>query len=139
MTPEENKRICDATFPLAWSEADFSLVEKHVSPDVVDHFDNTVGIDAFKGVITTFRGAFPDFQFTLEDSIAEGDRVVHRWTMTGTQEGELLGIPPTGKRLTWTGITIFRLVDGQVVERWANVDILAILQQVGVVPGPGGP
>ncbi len=139
MSTEENQRICDALFPMAWNEGDFSLVDAHVSPDVVDHFDNSKGIDAFKGVIKMFRGAFPDLHLTVEDSIAAGDKVVHRWTMTGTHQGELMGIPATGKQLRWTGTTIVRMDDGRIVERWANVDILAILQQMGVVPaGPGG-
>jgi steroid delta-isomerase-like uncharacterized protein len=138
MSTEENQRICDALFPLAWNEGDFSLVDKHVSPEVVDHFDNSKGIDAFKGVIGMFRGAFPDLRLTIEDSLADGDKVVHRWTMTGTNQGELMGIPPSGKQMRWTGITIVRLENEQIVERWANVDILAILQQMGVVPPPPG-
>ena len=139
MSTEENKRICDELFPLAWNHGDFSLVDQHVSPDIVDHFDHSQGIDAFKGVILMFRGAFPDLHLTIEDSLADRDRVVHRWRMDGTQQGELLGIPASGKALTWTGTTIVRMEDGRIVERWANVDILAILQQLGVVPPPGGP
>ncbi|MEA2933102.1 MAG: hypothetical protein QOI56_1887 [Actinomycetota bacterium] len=138
MSTEENQRICDALFPLAWNEGDFSLVDEHVSPDVVDHFDHSQGIDAFKGVIGMFRGAFPDLRLTIEDSLADGDKVVHRWSMTGTNEGSLMGIPPTGRAMTWTGTTIVRLEDGKIVERWANVDVLGILQQMGVVPPPPG-
>lgn len=133
---EENQRICDALFPAAWNEGDFSLVDKHVSPNVVDHFDKSEGIDAFKGVIKMFRGAFPDLRLTIEDSLADRDRVVHRWSMTGTQQGQLMGLPATNKRMTWTGTTIVRMDNGQIVERWANVDVLAILQQMGVVPPP---
>ncbi len=139
MTTEENQKICDALFPAAWNDNDFSLVDEHVSPDVVDHFDHSRGIDAFKGVIAMFKEAFPDLRLTVEDSIAAGDRVVHRWSMTGTHQGPLMGIPPTNKQLGWTGITIVRMEDGKIVERWANVDVLGILQQMGVVPPPGGP
>ncbi len=139
MSTEENQRICDELFPLAWNEGDFSMVDKHVAPDVVDHFDKAQGIEGFKGVIGMFRGAFPDLHLTVEDSIAEDDKVVHRWTMTGTHQGELMGIAATGKHMGWSGITIVRLEDSMIVERWANVDILGILQQVGAIPGPGGP
>jgi steroid delta-isomerase-like uncharacterized protein len=139
MSTRENQQICDQLFPLAWNAGDFTLVDKHVSPDVVDHFDNSKGIDAFKGVIVMFRGAFPDLRLNVDDSLADGDKVVHRWTMTGTHQGELMGIPATGKQMKWSGITIVRMQDGQIVERWANVDILGILQQMGVVPPPGGP
>jgi steroid delta-isomerase-like uncharacterized protein len=136
MSIEENKRIAIAVFPPAWNHGDFSPAEKYVHPDIVDHFDNSRGIEAFKGVIKTFRSAFPDLQLTVINEIAEGDKVVHHWTMTATHKGEFQGIPPTGKKLTWTGITIVRIAGDKIVERWANVDVLSILQQLGVVPPP---
>ena len=138
MSVEENKRLAKAMFPKAWNEGDFSVAEKVLSPDVVDHFDNNKGIEAFKHVILGFRAAFPDVHLTVEDEIAEGDKVVHRWSMTGTHKGPLFGIPPTGKKATWTGITIARFAGGKLVERWANVDVLGILQQIGVIPPPPG-
>ena len=136
MSIEENKRIAIAVFPAAWNHGDFSPAEKYVHPDIVDHFDNSRGIEAFKDVIKTFRSAFPDLQLTVINEIAEGDKVVHHWTMTATHKGEFQGIPPTGKKLTWTGITIVRIADDKIVERRANVDVLSILQQIGVVPPP---
>jgi predicted ester cyclase len=83
-----------------------------------------------------FRAAFPDLQLTIHHEIAEDDLVVHHWTMTGAHDGEFQGIRPTGKALTRTGITIVRVEDGKIVERWANVDVLGILAQLGVVPPP---
>jgi steroid delta-isomerase-like uncharacterized protein len=136
MSIEENKRNAIAVFPAAWNHGDFGPAEKYIDPEVVDHFDNSKGIDAFKGVILGFRSAFPDIQLTVHHEIAEDDLVVHHWTMTGTHQGAFQGIPATGKSLTWTGITIVRMADGKIVERWANVDVLAILQQLGVVPPP---
>lgn len=136
MSTEENKRIAIAVFPAAWNHGDFSPAEKYVHPDIVDHFDNSRGIEAVKGVIKTFRSAFPDLQLTVINEIAEGDKVVHHWTMTATHKGEFMGIPPSGKKLTWTGITIVRIAGDKIVERWANVDVLSILQQLGVVPPP---
>jgi len=103
---------------------------------VIDHFDNSQGIESFKHVINMFRTAFPDIHLTIQDEIAEGERVVHRWTMSGTQQGEFMGIPSTGKQATWTGITIVRFADGKILERWANVDILSMLQQLGAIPTP---
>ena len=138
MSVEENKRIAIAVFPAAWNHGDFAPAEKYVDAEVVDHFDNSQGIEAFKGVINGFRAAFPDIELTVQHEIAEGDLVVHHWTMTGTHKGAFQGLPPTGKSLTWTGITIVRIADGKIVERWANVDVLAILQQLGVVPPPPG-
>lgn len=136
MSADENKAIAHALFPKAWNEGDFSLAEKYVAADVIDHFDNSQGIESFKHVINMFRTAFPDIHLTVQDEIAEGERVVHRWTMSGTQQGEFRGIPSTGKQITWTGITIVRFADGKIVERWANVDILSMLQQLGAIPTP---
>jgi steroid delta-isomerase-like uncharacterized protein len=139
MSIQENKRIAIAVFPAAWNHGDFGPAEKYIDPDVVDHFDNSRGIEAFKGVILGFRSAFPDIQLTVHHEIAEDDLVVHHWTMTGTHNGAFQGIPPTGKTLTWTGITIVRIAGDRIVERWANVDVLSILAQLGVVPPPPAP
>ena len=138
MSVEENKKIAIAVFPAAWNDGDFGPAEQYVDAEVVDHFDNSRGIEAFKGVIQGFRSALPDLRLTVHHEIAEGDLVVHHWTMTGTQQGAFQGLPPTDKTLTWTGITIVRIDGGKIVERWANVDVLAILQQLGVVPPPPG-
>lgn len=139
MSIEENKRIVTTVFPAAWNHGDFGPAEKYVDPDIVDHFDNSQGIEAFKEVINGFRSAFPDVQVTFHREIAEGDLVAHQWRMAATHEGEFQGIPPTGKPLTWTGITIVRIAGDKIVERWANVDVLGILQQLGVVPPPPAP
>jgi predicted ester cyclase len=81
--------------------------------------------------------AFPDLHFTLEDRIAEGDKVVSRWTFHGTHKGELQGMPPSGKQVTMTGISIDRLAWGKVVESWDNPDQLGLLQQIGALATPG--
>lgn len=78
--------------------------------------------------------AFPDLHFTFEDFIAEGDQVVVRWTPSGTQKGELMGIPPSGKSFSATGIEIYRFEGGKIVEHWLESDMLGLLQQLGVVP-----
>jgi steroid delta-isomerase-like uncharacterized protein len=138
MSVDSNKKIAIAVFPAAWNEGDFGPAEQYIDPDVVDHFDNSQGIEAFKGVIRGFRAAFPDIVLTVLHEIAEDDLVVHHWTMTGTHKADFQGIPATNKQLTWTGTTIVRIADEKIVERWANVDVLAILQQLGVVPPPPG-
>ena len=84
-----------------------------------------------------YRIAFPDVHFTIDDLIAEGERVVIRWTVTGTHKGELQGIAPTGKHVTVTGMVMSRFVKGKVEEDWINFDALGLLQQLGVVPAPG--
>lgn len=136
MSVTENKAIAHALFSKAWNEGDFSVADKYIAADIIDYFDHSQGIESFKHVINMFRTAFPDVHLTVEDEIAEGDRVVHRWTMTGTQQGEIMGILATGKQATWTGITIVRFAEGKIVERWANVDLLGVLQQLGAIPRP---
>jgi steroid delta-isomerase-like uncharacterized protein len=90
-----------------------------------------------KQFLTTFYSAFPDLGHTVEDQIAEGDRVATRATNRGTYRGELMGIPPTGKQFTVTGINIVRVSGGRIVEEWVNFDTLGMMQQLGVISQPG--
>jgi len=92
------------------------------------------GAEGLKQFITVFRTGFPDLHFTIEDMIAEGDRVVWRYTARGTQRGELMGIPPTGKQATVTGMVCSRFANGKWAEDWSNFDALGMLQQLGVIP-----
>jgi steroid delta-isomerase-like uncharacterized protein len=89
-------------------------------------------------MVTMYRSAFPDMRVTIEDLVAEGDKVAARWSVTGTHRGELMGIPATGKRVTVTGIEINRFAGGKLVEHWESFDQLSMMQQLGVVPAPGG-
>jgi predicted ester cyclase len=93
--------------------------------------------ESFKQAIQMWRIAFPDLEYTLEDLIAEGDRVVERWACRGTHKGALFGIPPTGKQITSTGILIHRIVDGKIVAFVEVADGLGLMQQLGVVPSMG--
>ena len=81
--------------------------------------------------------AFPDLQFKIQDMIVEGSRVVVRWDMEGTHGGPFAGVAPTGRRITNQGISIYRVVDGQIVEGWSQADRLDVLQQVGALPHIG--
>ena len=81
--------------------------------------------------------ATPDFHMTLEDVIVEGDKAAYRWTMRGTHTGPMRGIPPTGKSIAMSGMTILRIDGGKIVEGWHNYDMLGLLQQLGVIPMPG--
>ncbi len=92
------------------------------------------GTEEFKQLLSVYITAFPDARFTVEDEIAEGERVASRYTFRGTHQGELMGIPPTGKSVTVTGMIINRIVNGQSEEGWLNFDALGMLQQLGVVP-----
>jgi predicted ester cyclase len=91
-----------------------------------------------KQAYRAFSDAFPDIWFTFEDLIAEGDLVVGRGVIEGTHSGAFLGIPPTHKKIRWTGTRMFRVRNGKVSEGWINFDMLGMLQQLGVAPAPGG-
>jgi len=81
-----------------------------------------------------FRSAFPDSDLHIEEEIAEDDKVVIRWGFSGTHQGSLLGIPATGKKVKWTGITIYQIVDGKVIEERGEEDFLGFFRQIGLVP-----
>jgi steroid delta-isomerase-like uncharacterized protein len=114
--------ICAADF--RWYAPGFPP-EGGVGPQFVKQFANTL------------RSAFPGLALRTDDSIAEGDKVVERWTMQGTHQGEFQGTPPTGKQVTVTGIDIFRISGGKLAELRQEVDNLGMLQQLGVIPAPG--
>ena len=95
------------------------------------------GPAGLKAVATVLGGGFPDMQVAIEDQIAEGDRVVTRWSARGTHTQPLMGIPATGKPVRVTGANIARFSDGKIVESWFNFDLLTLLQQIGAVPSPG--
>ena len=112
---------------------------KHRNPDVVDHSRPPGIAEGAEGVrqqFDGFRRAFPDFRAEILDQIARGDKVVTRKVFHGTHEGELMGIPPTGREVEIHVIDIVRLADGRIVEHWNIVDRLGLLQQLGAVPDP---
>jgi steroid delta-isomerase-like uncharacterized protein len=94
------------------------------------------GLKNCKQSQSDFFSAFPDIHYTIDDIVAEGDRVAARWTMTGTHKGEFMGIPPTNKKVTISAITIDRIAGGKYVEEWLRFDTLDFMQQLGIVPTP---
>jgi steroid delta-isomerase-like uncharacterized protein len=115
------------------------VLDEVCAPDYVVHFAGTPGPltrETIKPVWAQFFAAFPELQHTLEDIFAAGDRVVVRMRVTGTQRGELMGIPPTGRAVSFGSINILRCADGMIVEQWNNYDALGMLQQLGVIPAP---
>lgn len=137
---EENKAIVRRVFDEFWNEGKMATLDEVYAEDVVNHElppGLPPGVEGTKAYLGMFKSAFPDTQMTVEDQIAEGDTVVTRWTATGTHSGELMGIPPTGKQVTVTGIEISRFAGGQIVESWGQFDQMGMMQQLGVVPEPG--
>ena len=116
-----------------------AVADEILAPNFVMHAPGfptelTHGPEGMKRLATATRTAFPDLQTTDEDTIAQGDKVVIRWTFRATHQGEFQGIPPTGKQVTFGGIDIFRVAGGKLVELWAEADNLGLLQQLGVIP-----
>jgi steroid delta-isomerase-like uncharacterized protein len=139
MSTDENKVIV-RRFEELFSEKRVDRADEFVARDYLDHAaqpGQAPGLDGAKQKWAMFIAAIPDLRVPIEDLVAEGDKVVVRWTAEGTQRGELLGIPPTGKRLRFSGISIYRLAEGKVAEVWEQFDRLGLMQQLGVVPSPG--
>ncbi|HII81470.1 MAG TPA: ester cyclase [Methanosarcina sp.] len=90
-----------------------------------------------KEVITSCRAAFEHLNVTIEDMVAEGDRVTARFTAHGIHKGDFMGLPATGKQITMTGIEIFRIKEGKIVELWGEANLLGLMQQLGIFPVPG--
>jgi steroid delta-isomerase-like uncharacterized protein len=139
---EENKAIFRRYVEEVGNEGKLELADEIFDGYLAHQSDGAVlerGPDDVKRFMGEFRRAFPDFHSTIEDQIAEGDKVVTRWRMRGIHRGEFRGIAPTGKKLDVTGIGIFRFSEeGKVVESWDNFDQLGMMRQLGVIPAPGG-
>jgi steroid delta-isomerase-like uncharacterized protein len=124
----------------AWTHAvnrgDVSAADQSFAPDVVVHItglpEPVRGVEAWKQLMADFLTAFPDAQFTMEDSITDGDRVAHRWHVRGTHTGPLGAVPPTGRPIAIDGLILDRVADGRAVERWEQYDQPRLLQQLGL-------
>ncbi|HLO29529.1 MAG TPA: ester cyclase [Anaerolineales bacterium] len=140
MTTEQNKAVIRKYAELT-NARDLEGAFAHFSPSFVDHAVRPgmpQGIEGTRLFFNMLFTAFPDLRATIQDIIAEGDKVVDRMTCEGTHQGMFMGAPPTGKRVMWSFIDINRIVDGKVVEHWAEVDTIGIMQQLGLVPPPSG-
>ncbi len=139
MSTENNKALVRRFYEDVFNQRNLALVDELCSTNHVFHNPPTTlhGREEFKQLLSLYITAFPDARFTVEDQIAEGDRVTSRYTFRGTHQGELMGIPPTGKQVTVTGIIINRIAGGQSVEGWLNFDALGLLQQLGAIPAMG--
>ena len=139
MSVEENKAIVHRIMEEIFNKGNVAAADELIASNFVDHnpvCGQPAGLEGLKQVVTMFRTAFPDLHCTVEEMIAEGDKVMARGTIRGTHKGEFMGVPPTGKRVRVTGIDIVRIAGGKVVERWGNFDEMGMMQQLGVVPPP---
>jgi steroid delta-isomerase-like uncharacterized protein len=136
---EENKALARRVVEEVWNRGNVGVVDETFAADYTENNPRPgqePGIDGYKGGVTMMRTAFPDLHLDLQEIIAEGDRVAIRYTLHGTHDGELMGLPPSGNSVSSDGMVFARIGDGRVVERWGVQDMFALLQQIGALPGP---
>jgi steroid delta-isomerase-like uncharacterized protein len=139
MSTETNKAIIVRMLEQLFNEGRIDLVEEFFAEDYVEVIAGqppATGYERLREAIGMVRNAFADFHLSIDEMVAEGDRVAIRWTTTGTHHGELLGIPASGKQIEHSGATFYRLANGRLVEIWFLADMLVLRQQIGVVPAP---
>ena len=138
MSTEQNKALVRQMVEEAINQGNISMIDELLIPNFVEHEELPPGIppgrEAPKVLFTMLRSAFPDFKATIEHLIAEGDEVVLHMTWTGTHEGEFMGIPPTGKRISINVIDILGIAKGKIVEHWGVMDSMTMMQQLGAIP-----
>jgi steroid delta-isomerase-like uncharacterized protein len=141
MTPaeRENSEVVRKFFEAGPSSGDLGAADALLAPDFSLHTPLPTpgpGIEAMNNVIITCRAAFHGLHVTIEDLMADGDKVTCRFTARGVHNGEFMGLPPTGKKIVMTGIEIFRLRDGKIAELWGEANLMGLMQQLGILPAP---
>ena len=135
---EQNKAIINRLYEEVWNKGNLEVIDEIQTTNYVDHgpssTDITNGLEEFKQLVTMYRNSFPDLNFAVEEIFAIEDKVARRWTVTGTHQGELMGIPPTGKQVVVAGISISRINGGKIEETWDAWDTGDLLRQLGVIP-----
>ena len=140
---EENKAQVRRLLEEGFSQGHTEVVDEVLNPDFICYDPNSEsgevrGAETIKGEIEYFRNAVPDLTYTVEDQIAEGDKVLTRFRTRGTHRGELWGIPPTGKKVEITNMSMSRIEGGKMAEEWPVPDRLGMMQQLGVMGQPSG-
>jgi steroid delta-isomerase-like uncharacterized protein len=141
MSTEDNKALVRRLYE-EQNGHNLDYLDEALVPDYVHHDpalppEMQHGRDNYRQLSGMFYTAFPDLQGTLEDMVAEGDKVVTRLRWQGTHQAELMGIPPSGKQVDFTMMSIHRIVEGKITEGWVNFDMMGMMQQLGAVPNPG--
>lgn len=133
MSIEENKAIVRRFFELGPSQGNLAAADQLLAPDFALHtpLPSPPGIQGMNDVITACRAAFEHLDVAVEDMVAEGDRVAARFTARGIHKGAFMGFEPAGKRVTMTGIEIFRIENGKIAELWGEANLLGVMRQLG--------
>ena len=137
MILEQNKALARRAIEEVWSKGNLEVAPEVYGPSFVSHQHShphareVRGLSALIEFVREFRRAFPDFHDTIDDQIAEGDKVVTRFTSTGTHRGVLMGLEPTNRQASWMGIVIDRIEEDKIVEEWVSWDLFGMMQQLG--------
>jgi steroid delta-isomerase-like uncharacterized protein len=137
---ETEKAAIRRIYDEVWNKKNLEALDEIAAPNLVTHDAPAglpAGVEGWKTYFGMILKAFPDTKFTIEDQIGEGSKVVTRWSTTGTQTGEFMGNPPSGKKISITGIEIDRFANGKIVEDWSEFDQMSLMTQIGIVPMPG--
>ena len=137
MGADANRAVVRRFVEQVLAGGDFAALAELAAPDCVDHAapaNGAPGLAAIAGVVVLWRAAFPDLAIAIEDLLAEGELVAVRSTVRGTHRGDFFGLPPTGRRVAVAALALYRLAGGRIVERWAVVDTLELLRQLGLPP-----
>jgi len=139
MSVEENKALVRRYMEETFNQGNLSVIDQLASSDFVYHHatGRDLSKEAYKKMSIMTQNAFPDVYMEIDDLFAEGDKVACRFTITATHKGEYQGIPPTGKKITFQGINIFRIADSKIAEIWSRLNLLGMMQQLGVIPPMG--
>lgn len=140
MSTETNKALLRRWIDEGWNGRNLDIIDDLYTVDVVQHDPSSpmpvTSSEAMRQYIGGFQTAFPDLIFTVDDLLAEGDKVLWRFIARGTHTGPLMAFPPSGKSVTVTGMALFQVADDRFCEVWVNIDALGMLQQIGVLPAP---
>jgi steroid delta-isomerase-like uncharacterized protein len=138
-----NKAVIRRLYDEVWNERKVEVIKEIISPSHALHgptfSGSSIGPEAYKRTVLDFLAGYPDLRFTIEDTIAENDKVVACWTISGTHRGEYLEIPATNKKVSFDGITIHHIAGGKIMDSYTNWDVLGMMQQLGVVSALGLP
>jgi predicted SnoaL-like aldol condensation-catalyzing enzyme len=138
-TQEDKKEVVQRFAEEFKNQANHGIVDELMTPGFAHHFFDPrlpEGREAMKLLGQSIVAGFPDVHATVQDLLADGDRVIERTSVQATHAGEFNGIPATGNSVTWTEIHIYRMEDGKIAELWSEIDFLGLLGQLGAIPGP---
>ena len=134
----KNKKLLHRLFEEGMNQRNLVVIDELIGDGYVNHdFPLPLrGPEGFKQIVSIFSGGFPDLKVTIEDEFEDGDVVGSRGTFTGTHQGEFMGVPPTNKPVTIKYIDLWRVRGGKLVENWVQMDMMGLMQQLGVIPAP---